>query len=160
MPTTRRARTSARPAGPVVSAVELADIFGRTAKLLGARLADRLAHHALSVPRANVLVQLVRHGPMRVTELGQRVGISQGTASTLIEALTREGLAERRPDPADGRAIQIAATAAGQTRAQAWLEDYQRVADELFAPVTQADRPGLLTLLATLAAGIDQGPPT
>src|SRR3974390_167715 len=108
-----------------VRAADLADEFGRTAKLLGARLASRLAHHELSVPRAHLLVALLRHGPQRISELGGHVGISQGTASTLAEALVRDGLVERRTDPRDGRATQIALTQTGQDRAQAWLHDYE-----------------------------------
>jgi DNA-binding MarR family transcriptional regulator len=80
--------------------VDLADEFGRTAKLLGARLASRLSHHGLSMPRAQLLVALLRHGPQRISQLGGHVGISQGTASTLAEALVRDGLAERRGRPA------------------------------------------------------------
>src|SRR5215472_12785675 len=95
-----------------VRAVDLADEFGRTAKLVGARLASQLAHHELSMPRAQLLVALLRHGPQRISQLGGHVGISQGTASTLAEALVRDGLLQRQADPHDGRAIQLALTAA------------------------------------------------
>src|SRR5262249_59915243 len=104
-----------------VRAVDLADEFGRTAKLLGARLASRLAHHELSMPRAHLLAALLRHGPQRISQLGEHVGISQGTASTLAEALVRDGLIERRTDPRDGRATQLALTHAGQAPAQPCL---------------------------------------
>jgi len=136
-----------------VRAVDLADEFGRTAKLLGARLASRLSHHELSVPRAQLLVALLRHGPQRISQLGGHVGISQGTASTLAEALVREGLLERRTDPRDGRATQLALTGTGQERAQAWLRDYEAAAREVFAALPTAQRPALLTALRILSAG-------
>ena len=135
-----------------VRAVDLADEFGRTAKLLGARLASRLSHHDLSVPRAHLLVALLRHGPQRISQLGGHVGISQGTASTLAEALVREGLLERQADPGDGRATQLALTAAGTERAQAWLADYEAAASEVFAALPTGQRPALLTALRILSA--------
>jgi DNA-binding MarR family transcriptional regulator len=135
-----------------VRAVDLADEFGRTAKLLGARLASRLAHHELSMPRAHLLVALLRHGPQRISQLGDRVGISQGTASTLAEALVRDGLLERQADPHDGRATQVALTTPGHDRARAWLRDYEAAAREVFAALPSEQRPALLDALRTLAA--------
>ena len=135
-----------------VRAVDLADEFGRTAKLLGARLASRLAHHELSMPRAHLLVALLRHGPQRISQLGDRVGISQGTASTLAEALVRDGLLERQADPHDGRATQVALTTPGHDRARAWLRDYEAAAREVFAALSSEQRPALLDALRTLAA--------
>ena len=135
-----------------VRAVDLADEFGRTAKLLGARLASRLAHHELSMPRAHLLVALLRHGPQRISQLGGHVGISQGTASTLAEALVRDGLLERQADPHDGRATQVALTTPGHDRARAWLRDYEAAAREVFAALPSEQRPALLDALRTLAA--------
>ncbi len=136
-----------------VRAVELADEFGRTAKLLGGRLTDRLAGHGLSMPRFQLLVELTRHGPLRLTQLGSRVGISQGTASTLAEALVRDGLIERSTDPQDARATQLAVTDTGRQRAQAWLHDYERAAADVFAALPIEQWSALLTTLRTLSAG-------
>jgi DNA-binding MarR family transcriptional regulator len=136
-----------------VRAVDLADEFGRTAKLLGARLASRLSGHDLSMPRAQLLVALLRHGPQRISQLGGHVGISQGTASTLAEALVRDGLIERRTDPRDGRATQVALTRAGQERARAWLRDYEAAAGEVFAVLLPGQRRALLAALRILSAG-------
>ena len=135
-----------------VRAADLADEFGRTAKLLGARLASRLSHQDLSVPRAHLLVALLRHGPQRISQLGDHAGISQGTASTLADALVRDGLLERRADLRDGRATQLILTATGQERARAWLGDYEAAAREVFAALPPQQRPALLAALRTLSA--------
>lgn len=135
-----------------VGAAELADEFGRTAKLLGGRFTSRMADHELSMPRAQLLVELVRHGPLRITQLGSRIGITQGTASTLAEALVRDGLLERRADPKDGRATRLAVTATGRRRAQAWLNDYELAAEEIFGALPHEQRSALLTALRILSA--------
>jgi len=140
-----------RTASPI-DAVELADAFGHTAKLLGSRLTDRLANHGLSMPRFHLLVELARHGPLRLTELGSRVGISQGTASTLAEALVRDGLIKRSTDPHDRRATELAITESGHQRAQAWLHDYELAAQEIFAALPADQWSTLLTSLRTLSA--------
>lgn len=135
-----------------VSVVELADEFGRTAKLLGTRLTNRLSQHGLSMPRAQLLVALLRHGPQRVSRLGDHLGITQGTASTLSEALVGDDLLQRRTDPHDGRATQLALTEAGEQRAQVWLRDYEVAAREVFAALPPEQRPALMAALRILSA--------
>ncbi|MGV9309465.1 MarR family winged helix-turn-helix transcriptional regulator [Nonomuraea sp. NPDC003727] len=135
-----------------VSAVDLADEFGRTAKLLGGRLTSRLAGHDLSMPRAHLLVALIRSGPQRVTQLANQIGVTQGTASTLVDALVREGLLERCTDPLDGRATRLAVTDLGHERAQAWLHDYELAADEIFGTLSDRQRSALLVALRLLSA--------
>ncbi|MBC6456576.1 MarR family winged helix-turn-helix transcriptional regulator [Actinomadura sp. HBU206391] len=131
----------------------MADEFGRTSKLLGGRLTNRLVGHELSMPRAQLLVESMRSGPLRITELGGRIGISQGTVSTLAEALVREGLLERRADPRDGRATQVIITEAGRRRAAAWLHDYEIAAEEVFSALPAKQWSALLAALRTLSAG-------
>ncbi|MEV4891803.1 MarR family winged helix-turn-helix transcriptional regulator [Nonomuraea sp. NPDC055795] len=135
-----------------VSAVDLADEFGRTAKLLGGRLTSRLTGHDLSMPRANLLVALIRYGPQRVTQLGNQIGVTQGTASALVDALVRDGLLERCTDPLDGRATRLAVTDIGRERAQAWLHDYELAAAEVFETLSLQQRSALLEALRILSA--------
>lgn len=130
---------------------ELADELGRTAKLLGAQLTARLAGHGLSLAKYQVLVELLRHGPLRLTQLGVGVGVSQGTASTLAEALVQDGLVERSTDPQDGRAVQLAVTSEGRRRAEGWLHDYGRVTEEMFSVLPANQRAALLTALRALS---------
>ncbi|MDL9935345.1 MarR family transcriptional regulator [Gordonia sp. ABSL1-1] len=63
--------------------------------------------------QASALTVLVDHGPMRMGELAERESIRMPTATALVDGLTRNGLVERRPDPADRRAVVVALTAHG-----------------------------------------------
>jgi len=136
----------------------LADEFGRTAKLVGGRLSDRLGGHGMSMPRFHLLAELARHGPLRLTQLGDRVGISQGTASTLTEALVRDGLIGRSADPRDGRATRLVLTTEGRERAQAWIRDYERAAQEIFAALPPEQWSALTAMLRALSAPGPQKP--
>jgi DNA-binding MarR family transcriptional regulator len=61
-----------------------------------------------------VLALLNQYGPLRVGELARRVPCSQPTATTTVAGLLAAGFVDREPDPTDGRASRVVATAAGR----------------------------------------------
>lgn len=65
---------------------------------------------------ASVLSHLVDTGPQRVGEIAAAVGTDPSTVSRQVTALVEAGFAERRPDPADGRAQRLVPTEAGIDR--------------------------------------------
>jgi DNA-binding MarR family transcriptional regulator len=52
-------------------------------------------------------------GPQRISELNRHVLLSQPALSRLVDRLAERGLVERLADPADGRGVRLALTAAG-----------------------------------------------
>jgi DNA-binding MarR family transcriptional regulator len=52
--------------------------------------------------------------PIRLTELNRHVLLSQPALSRMVDRLADRGLIGREPDPADGRGIRLALTAAGR----------------------------------------------
>ena len=52
----------------------------------------------------SVLLPLYEQDGLRMGELARRARLSKQTMTTMIRRLERDGLVERRPDPADGRA--------------------------------------------------------
>jgi DNA-binding MarR family transcriptional regulator len=74
---------------------------------------DRLA--GLTPARLSALSVLVFGGPQSLGALAAAEGVAGPTMTRIVDGLAAGGLAERRPDPADGRAVAIAATAAGDS---------------------------------------------
>jgi len=65
-----------------------------------------------------VLMFLVKGGPQRQGELADCAMLDPSTVSRYVGQLVRAGHVERRPDPADGRAVQLAATERGRAVAR------------------------------------------
>jgi DNA-binding MarR family transcriptional regulator len=92
-----------------------------------APLAERLEHQVswlwwallrgtpaeMSRTSGAVLAQLRSEGPMRVTELAARERCAQPSMTCLVNRLERDGLVDRRPDPADRRATRVTITPQG-----------------------------------------------
>jgi DNA-binding MarR family transcriptional regulator len=73
---------------------------------------DRLA--GLTPARLSALSVIVFAGPQSLGALAAAEGVAGPTMTRIVDGLVAAGLAERRPDPTDGRAVAIAATAAGE----------------------------------------------
>lgn len=77
-----------------------------------AREADRTS--GVSPARLSALSVLVFRGPLTLGALATAEGVRSATMSGIVNGLEEEGLARRRPHARDGRAVEIAATAAGR----------------------------------------------
>ena len=79
--------------------------------------AMREAGFDVTVAQARIAQRIAEDGS-RLTDLAEQAQVTKQTASLLVTALEREGLVERIPDPADGRAILIRFTRKGQAASQ------------------------------------------
>ena len=71
-----------------------------------------------TVAQARIAQRIADEGS-RLTDLAEQAQVTKQTASLLVTALEREGLVERVPDPADGRASLIRFTRKGQAASTA-----------------------------------------
>jgi DNA-binding MarR family transcriptional regulator len=133
----------------------LADAFGRAGKSVVRAFDEGLGDHGVSTPRSKLLAEVLRMQPVRLADLARAVGISQGTASTLVDALVRDGLVARNVDDNDRRAVRLTTTPAGTAQARSWLRDYVRVAEGIFSSLTAAEQRTLTDLLSRLADALD-----
>src|SRR4029453_9068015 len=68
----------------------------------------------VTVAQAAALEALSGQGPMRLKELGQRLGIAPSTRPRNIERLLEAGLVVRQSDARDARASRVRLTTAGR----------------------------------------------
>ncbi len=78
------------------------------------RLAREDAVSDVGPAQLSALSVLVFGGPHRVSDLADAERVAVPTMSRVVTALEHRGLARRAPDPEDGRAALIHATAAGE----------------------------------------------
>lgn len=104
----------------------------------------------LSFTTLSVLDTLAVSGPKRLTELAKTEQISQPGLTQLVTRLERDGLVERRPDPADGRAVLVHITDSGRKIGQARHEDRGRHLIPLIAQLTPAERQAIAAALPAL----------
>jgi DNA-binding MarR family transcriptional regulator len=75
---------------------------------------ERHALAQLGTQGFTALAAIQVHGPLRVSDVAQRLGVDLSVASRQIAALVAEGYVERREDDRDRRAQMVAVTRAGR----------------------------------------------
>lgn len=97
-----------------------------------------------------VLAKLLERGPCSQNRLGRRTAMDAATIKGVVDRLGRRGLIETRPDPEDGRRLEVALTPAGQALAERMVPNALRITDETLAPLDEAERATLIELLRKL----------
>jgi DNA-binding MarR family transcriptional regulator len=77
------------------------------------RLRTSSADEGLTATQSSVLATLVREGPMRAGDLADADAVNPTMLSRVLAHLEDEGLADRGPDPEDGRCTLVGATPRG-----------------------------------------------
>ncbi|MEV6064844.1 helix-turn-helix domain-containing protein [Nocardia asteroides] len=93
----------------------------------------------------------------RVTALAEAAGMTQQSMGELIAHLARRGYVERRPDPADGRARLIVATAAGRAAVAVAAGHIRRIEDAIAAELGAPELTGVRAALARMPGVIAGG---
>lgn len=116
----------------------------------------------LSVSALFAINRVRREGPLRLTTLAAKEGISQPSMTQLITRLERQGFLTRTADPEDGRVTLVSISELGEEA----LDDRKRLRrerlDELLETLTPDERNALLLsahvalpILRRLAANAD-----
>ena len=129
----------------------------RHARLLHAMKASMasLVPEGLDPAAFPLLLTLVRCGPRRQGELAEMSMLDPSTVSRYVGQLARAGYVERRPDPQDGRAVQLAASDAGTCVAHELGARRQEAIMSALASWDPADIAMIVTLLARLNDDLD-----
>lgn len=144
---------------PHPSPAAVAEAFFAAADLLRKHANAHLREQGLTLARGKTLSILRRRGPLRVSALAAKLGIAGRSVTDAVDALERDGLALRRPDPDDRRAVLVYLTDKGRTLLEASDGPRREALRGSFAALSAAERAELSRLLDKLcAAALDDSP--
>ena len=103
----------------------------------------------ITLPRFDLLAQLDRTPQgMTLGELSQRMMVSNGNVTGLVDRLVEQGLIIRRPSPTDRRAQIVSLTAQGRKFFRAMARTNADWIGEIFGGLDPDDMASLMRLLA------------
>jgi DNA-binding MarR family transcriptional regulator len=122
----------------------------RIQRVFNTRLSRQKSAVKLSGPRLRLLMAVEEVGRLRMGDVAEDLGITARTVTTLVDALEREGLLARLPDPTDRRATLLELTERARTQFEQVRRLQMDLGEELVAPLDTQQRRLLLDLLNRL----------
>ena len=109
----------------------------------------------ITLPRFDVLAQLDRSpGGLTMGELSNRLMVSNGNITGLIDRLVAEGLVARAAEPGDRRSIRVRLTAAGKRQFDRMTPAHEGWVDTMMSHLDRQELQQLYDLLARLKRSI------
>jgi DNA-binding MarR family transcriptional regulator len=107
----------------------------------------------VTLPRFDLMAQLERApNGMTLGELSQRMMVSNGNITGLVDRLREQGLIRRKPSPTDRRVQIVSLTAEGRRVFRTMARANADWVGEIFADLTKDEIETLMTLLARTKA--------
>jgi DNA-binding MarR family transcriptional regulator len=116
-----------------------------------------LASHGLTHSQFYVLSSLINEPGLSQQVLSDRLDVTKGNVSGLIERMEEAALVERRSDPDDRRSYQLYATDAGHNAFAAAAPDLENDVAQKLSVLTDEEQTTLLNLLARLDRSLRKG---
>ncbi len=112
-----------------------------------------------ALPRFDLMAQLERHPDgLRMGELSQRLMVTGGNVTGLVDQLVAEGLVTRAPTARDRRALVVKLTARGKEAFDAMAGEHERWIEAMFGGLAPSERTRLHELLGSLKRTLTAGP--
>lgn len=133
----------------------LGEIVNRAARLLR-RLADaRLGRFGLSSGYLPIMTALMKDESLAQKALVARAGIEQPTMVNTLARMERDGIIERRPDPADGRSALFSLTPRMKAQVPEIRAAIKALGNEAGAGLTSEERAAMDRALLNLSRTIE-----
>jgi DNA-binding MarR family transcriptional regulator len=132
---------------------EVGVMIRRIRRVIGERA--RAVHPDLQSSSYLMLSWLDQHGPMRASAMAESFGIDKGAISRQVQHLMELGLVDRAPDPEDGRATLVSASAVAVEHLRDVHSDRRRWLDERLGDWSSDDLARLVDLLGRYNTALD-----
>lgn len=108
----------------------------QTSKAIQERIRDEMFKHKLSITEFSVLEVLFYQGKQTIQQIGNRILISSGSMTYVIDKLEQKGILKRNDCREDRRVIHITLTAEGMKMMENIMPQYKDMADSFFGDLT------------------------
>jgi DNA-binding MarR family transcriptional regulator len=108
----------------------------------------------MTIAQAATLETLRLEGPLRMGELGRRLGIAPSTLTRNLQRLLEMGYVKREADGTDGRAAVVALTALGRRQADKLERQEESFAGEILDRIDPKQRAAVVDRLADLLVAV------
>lgn len=133
---------------------EVGVLIRRVRRVIGERA--RAVHPDLQPASYLMLTHLAAEGPQRSSAMSERFNVDKGAISRQVQHLCDLGLLEREPDPVDGRAMLISASADAVRRMESIDHERRKWLDSQLAEWSEDDLREFVSGLSRYNTALDR----
>lgn len=122
----------------------------QTSKEIQECIRAELAKTDLHVTEFSVLEVLYFHGKQTIHEVAQRILVSSGSMTYVIDKLERKNMLKRVPCPEDRRVIHLVLTPDGEAFMQSIMPRHQERVEQLFGSLSEEESGTFVQLLGKI----------
>ena len=101
----------------------------------------------ITLPQMHTIEILGASGNLRMKELAEKMGVTTGSLTVLVDRLEKKGLVERTPHEEDRRSIRVSLTDKGMIHFQEHHNFHTRLTQEITGPLSPDEIQNMINLL-------------
>jgi len=126
----------------------LVDAMGTVWRSMHSGSGFRFGRATVGLPHVRILIYLDgRPEGVAAKDLAERLGVTAGAITQVIDALVEKGLVARQEDPGDRRSLRIGLTEYARNNMDDFKRDYISSISRVFDPLTDEDLLNVITIL-------------
>lgn len=107
-------------------------------------------------PQGMLMGTLAHHGKMKVSDLSEKLGLSNSTVSGIIDRLEKQGFVERDRSKEDRRVVYVNVTAEFKKNSQKHFEEIEKMFEAMMSKANAEELDEILKGLDTLQKVFDR----
>jgi DNA-binding MarR family transcriptional regulator len=142
--------------GDVSKAVEVVQLMKKVMSKMKHRVGNHFKEMKLTGPQGMLMGTLAHHGEMKVSDLSEKLGLSNSTVSGILDRLENQGLVERTRSKEDRRVVYIKVTDEFRKQFLNNFEEINRMVEQMMDKATPEELDIILKGMNTLEKVMDR----
>jgi DNA-binding MarR family transcriptional regulator len=140
----------------VSKAVKVVQVMKKVMSVIKHNMQSHFKERNLTGPQGMLMGTLAHHGEMKVSELSERLGLSNSTVSGILGRLENQGLVERTRSREDRRVVYVKVTDEFKKQSQKHFEEINKMIEQMMSKATPEELDIILEGMNTLEKVINR----
>jgi MarR family transcriptional regulator, organic hydroperoxide resistance regulator len=140
----------------VSKAVKVVQLMKKVMSTIKQRMGNHFKEMNLTGPQGMLMGTLAHHGEMKVSELSEKLGLSNSTVSGILDRLENQGLVERTRSKEDRRVVHIKVTDEFKKHSQKHFDEINQLIEQMMNKATPEELDIILGGMNTLEKVINR----
>lgn len=140
----------------VSKAVKVVQLMKKVMDKIKHEMGNHFKERNLTWPQGMLMGTLAHHGEMKVSDLSEKLGLSNSTVSGILDRLENQGLVERTRSKEDRRVVYIKVTEKFKKHSEKNIEEINKLIEKMMDKATTEELDIILEGMNTLEKVIDR----